>query len=123
MNIPMTKKAVAALKSLYDDKADSVRCGFDPNGHITEKSVMKGQRCHLSVQRGLGAKASSAFKQTEAEARAAESYQLYFPPGCDIRAGDLIAVTHCQAVMEGRAGAPCLGKLGVRVSLDGCIVL
>ena len=118
MNIPMTKRAVAALKRLYDDKADSVRCGFDPQGHITEKSVMKGQSCHLSVQRGLGAKASSAFKQTEAEGRVKISYQLFLPPDCDVEAGDLITVLHCGKSITARAGEPAFGKLGIRVELD-----
>ena len=120
MNIPMTKRAVAALKSLYDDRAESVRCGCDPEGRITERTVMKGQKCHLSVQRGLGAKASSSFKQTEAEGRAKISYQLYLPPECDIEAGDLITVLHCGKSITARAGEPAFGKLGIRVALDGC---
>lgn len=117
MNIPMAKKAAAALNRLYDDSAVSVRCSYDENGSITEKTVMSGQKCHLSVQRGLGAKASSAFKQTEAEGRVKISYQLYLPPECDVEAGDLITVMHCGRKVAGRAGEPAFGKLGVRVAL------
>lgn len=123
MKIPMVGRAAAALNLLYDDRARIVRRSINGNGRTVDEVVYSALKCHLSVQRGLGSKSARSFKQTEAEARAAESYQLYFPPGSDIKAGDLIAVTHCQAVMEGRAGAPCFGKLGVRVSLDGCIVL
>jgi len=118
LNIPMTKRAVAVLKKLYDDRADSVRCGFDPNGCINEQTVMKGQKCHLSVQRGLGAKSSSAFKQTEAEGRAKISYHLYLPPECNVEAGDLITVLHCGRSITARAGEPAFGKLGIRVALD-----
>ena len=118
MNIPMAKKAAVALKRLYDDSAVSVRCGYDQSGNITEKIVLNGQKCHLSVQRGLGAKASSAFKQTEAEGRTKISYQLYLPPESDVRAGDLITVLHCNKAVTARAGEPAFGKLGVRVALD-----
>lgn len=118
MNIPMAKRAAAALRSLYDDTAVSVRSGYDSNGKTTEYTVLDGQECHLSVQRGLGAKASSAFKQTEAEGRVKISYQLYLPPDCDVAAGDLITVSHCGKTVSGRAGEPAFGKLGVRVPID-----
>ena len=118
MKIPMAKRAADVLLWFYDDKARVVRSSFGANGKIIEEVIYSSLRCHLSVQKGLGSKAASSFKQTEAEARTAMSYQIYFPPECDIRAGDLITVTHCRKTQTGRAGEPALGKLGVRVALD-----
>ena len=118
MKIPMVKKATDALRWLYDDKARVVRRSFGENGIITEEIVYSAAKCHLSAQNGLGSKSASSFKQTEAEARAAKSYQVYFSPGYDIKAGDMISVTHCGEVQTGRAGEPIFGKLGIRVALD-----
>ncbi len=118
MKIPMAKKAAAILLRLYDDSARVVRRSFGNAGNIVDEVIYSAQRCHLSAQKGLGSKSASSFKQTEAEARALKSYQLYFPPDCDIRAGDLITVTHCGIIRTGRAGEPAFGKLTVRVALD-----
>ena len=118
MKIPMAKNAAAVLNRFYDDRARVERRSFDENGRIVEKVIYSSVRCHLSGRIGLGSKAASSFRQTEAEARAAKSYQLYFPPECDIKAGDLISVEHCGITKTGRAGEPAFGKLGVRAALD-----
>ena len=111
------------LNRLYIDSAEIIRRSYDQSGCFVDKVIYSAQKCHLSVQRGLGAKASSAFKQTEAEARAAKSYVVYFPPECDIKAGDLLKISHCGRVQTGRAGDPMYGQLGVRVALDSSLVL
>jgi len=114
----MVKNVAAVLRCLYDDKARVIRRSFGVNGNIIEEVIYSAEPCHLSVHKGLGSKSASSFKQTEAEARTAKSYQIYFSPGCNIKAGDLISVTHCGVVQVGRAGDPAFGKLGVRVALD-----
>ena len=123
MKIPMVNRAVMALGWLYDDRARVVRRSFNENGRIVDEVIYSALKCHLSVQKGLGSRSARSFKQTEAEAEAAKSYQVYFPPDSDIMAGDLIAVIHCGKTQLGRAGTPVFGKLGVRVSLDSRDVL
>ena len=123
MKIPMARRAADILKLLYDDKARVVRRSFNRNGKTVDEVIYSALKCHVSVQKGLGSKSARSFKQTEAEARVTNSYQVYFPAGSDIKAGDLISITHCEKVETGRAGAPVFGKLGVRVSLDSCETL
>lgn len=117
MNIPMAKNAAAVLKGMYSDRARVERC-MTEDGEIKEKVIYTGQRCHLSGKKGLGQGVSSSFRQTEGNGEVKLSYVIYFPPECDIAAGDLITVVRGERSFRGRAGMPVFGGIAIRAALD-----
>lgn len=118
MKIPMAKGAAAVLKGMYRDRAVVKRCDI-AEGDILTKIVYDGQICHLSGKRGAGQISCSAFEQTEGNGEAKISLAVFFPPECDIRAGDLITVFKGERSFSGRAGMPVFGQMAVRVTING----
>lgn len=108
---------------MYSDTACISRSRTDAaaNSIVTE-TVYDGVRCHLSSRKGLGARRTASLSQTAAQAQANADYTVFFEPGITVKPGDLIAVTHGDQTVRGRAGLADYGALGITVALDGVVV-
>ena len=118
MNIPKAKYAAGVLRRMYRDRARIERSGIGDDGLMRTEIIYDDIRCHLSGKKGLGQGVSSSFNQTEGQGEVKMSFLAYFPPECDIRAGDLITVQKGKRSFCGRAGMPVFGEMAIKVALD-----
>ena len=117
MNIPKAKYAAGILKKMYRDRARVERSRI-ADGAVISEVIYQDIGCHLSGKKGQGQGVSGSFKQTEGQGEVKMSFLAYFPPECDIRAGDLITVEKGKRCFCGRAGMPVFGEMAIKVALD-----
>lgn len=113
----MAKNAAAVLGGMYSDRA-RVERAVTEDGEIRNRVVYTEQICHLSGKKGLGQGVSFGFRQTEGYGETKVSLVVYFPPECDIAAGDLITVRKGKRSFVGRAGMPIFGSMAIKTALD-----